>query len=289
MCPPVLADLRDDREVFVVVSAKASDRATEGPFEGLFVSGSEGLPKDGGTWGHVPSEADSDKFHVAPFSPGILTCFQEVAEDFGTELGVLNLGMELEAKDGPFLVAHRLDRAVRRACETDEPGRKDGDLIVVGLPNLEASWEAVKQDVGLVDLDDRLPKLRYLRGFRGSAEVLRHELMARADSQDGPLENVEIIAVAPHFFRIDADPRRAAREDETIQPDEVPYWCIVRYDFRLDAKVFQDPPFPVGPLASVVDDEDSHAICKCRPGKKISPHPEVYSHSIVAGGLFETS
>src|SRR5436309_8464593 len=48
---------------------------------------------------------------------------QEISEDVGPELGVLDLRMELKAKEGPVAVSHRLDVAVLGAREGHEVPR----------------------------------------------------------------------------------------------------------------------------------------------------------------------
>src|SRR5439155_25115543 len=45
---------------------------------------------------------------------------QEVSEDVGPELGVLDLRMELEAKQGPVAVPQRLEIAALRASQAHE-------------------------------------------------------------------------------------------------------------------------------------------------------------------------
>src|SRR3989454_2924420 len=67
---------------------------------------------------------------------------QEVPEDVGPELGVLDLRMELQAKEGTIAVSHRLDVAVLGAREGHEVPRELGDLVVVALPYLEPIRQA---------------------------------------------------------------------------------------------------------------------------------------------------
>src|SRR5207247_8629028 len=94
----------------------------------------------------------------------------------------------LEAKQGPIAVPHRLALAVLGAREAHEVTRELCHLVVVGLPHLEAIRESFEKDVGLVYVDDRLAELGHLGGCRVTAEVFRHELVSRADSEDGGLE-----------------------------------------------------------------------------------------------------
>src|SRR5213593_2934408 len=109
---------------------------------------------------------------------------QEVSEDVGPELGVLDLRMELQPEQRPVAVPHRLDVTVLRAREGHEIRRELRDFVVMGLPHLEAIRESFEQDVGLVDVHDRLAELRHLGRGRVAPEVLRHELVSRADSED---------------------------------------------------------------------------------------------------------
>src|SRR3989442_13232265 len=104
---------------------------------------------------------------------------QEVPEDVGPELGVLDLWMELQAKEGTVAVSHRLDVAVLGAREGHEVPRELGDLVVVGLPYLEPIRQAFEQDVGLADLDHRFAELRDLGRGRCAPQMLRHELVSR--------------------------------------------------------------------------------------------------------------
>src|SRR5436309_15939037 len=84
---------------------------------------------------------------------------QEVPEDVGPELGVLDLWMELQAKEGTVAVSHRLDVAVRGARKGHEVPRELGDLVVRGLPHLEPIRQSLEQEVALVEFHHRLPKL----------------------------------------------------------------------------------------------------------------------------------
>src|SRR6266705_5449248 len=233
--------------------------------------------------------ARGNKARTVPLSAGILTHLQEVPENLPAELRVLHFRVELEAENGLGPVPHRLNGAVGRARESDEPRWQHGHLVVVGLPHLEAVREALEEHVGLADVQEGLPELRHLGGSRFPAEVLRHELMSRADAEDRPAERIEILPVAPHLGRIDANARRASGKDEPVEILETSDGGDVRNNFRLDPEVLQDPPFAVGPLPSVVDDENTHGIPKGRSEKKVSIDRGAYSHSIVAGGLFEMS
>src|SRR5256885_9077300 len=58
---------------------------------------------------------------------------QEISEDVGPELGVLDLRMELKANDGPVAVSHRLDVAVLGDRDDAEAPQELGVLVVVGL------------------------------------------------------------------------------------------------------------------------------------------------------------
>src|SRR2546426_256272 len=179
---------------------------------------------------------------------------QEVPEDVGPELGVLNLRMELQSEQRPVAVPHRLDVAVLRARESHEVLGELRDFVVVGLPDLESIREPFEQDVGLVDLHDRLAELRHLGRGRVAPEILRHELVPRADPEDGSVERVEVLAVPPHLPGVHADAGRATRQHEPVEAIELRDSRVVRNDLRLDTEVLQDPPFAVGPLPPVVDD-----------------------------------
>src|SRR5205809_3414797 len=131
---------------------------------------------------------------------------QKFTEDVGPELRVLDLRMELEAKQGPIAVPHRLDIAVLGARKAHEVTRELCHLVVVGLPHLEAIRESFEKDVGLVDVDDRLAELGHLGGCRVTAEVFRHELVSRADSEDGGLERIQVLPVPAHLSGVHPDP-----------------------------------------------------------------------------------
>src|SRR2546426_407685 len=183
---------------------------------------------------------------------------QEVSEDVGPELGVLNLRMELQSEQRPVAVPHRLDVAVLRARESHEVLGELRDFVVVGLPDLESIREPFEQDVGLVDLHDRLAELRHLGRGGVAPEILRHELVPRADPEDGSVERVEVLAVPPHLPGVHADAGRATRQHEPVEAIELRDSRVVRNDLRLDTEVLQDPPFAVGPLPPVVDDVHAH-------------------------------
>src|SRR2546427_12202813 len=87
-----------------------ADRATESLLERFLVAGPERFFQD--------FRAGTLARHGASLrSLGVL---QEVSEDVGPELGVLDLRMELKAKEGPVAVSHRLDVGVLGARESDE-------------------------------------------------------------------------------------------------------------------------------------------------------------------------
>src|SRR2546427_4376455 len=188
----------------------------------------------------------------------ILAAPQEVSEDVGRELGVLDLRMELQSEQGPVAVPHRLNVAVLRAREGHEVFGELRDFVVVGLPDLEPIREPFEQDVGLVDIHDRLAELRDLGRGCVASEMLRHELVARADSEDRRVERVQVLPVPAHLSRIHPDPRGAAGQHEPVQAVQVRNLRVVRDDLRLGAEVLQDPPLAVSPLAPVVDDVDTH-------------------------------
>src|SRR3989442_6288411 len=110
--------------------------------------------------------------------------------------------------------------------------------------------------------------------------MLRHELVARANSKNRRVERVEVLAIPPHLLRIDSDPRRPSGKDESVQSIQLRDRRVVRHNLRLDAEVLQDPPLAVGPLPSVVDYGDSHIIPKWRPWKKISPRSEEHTSEL---------
>src|SRR2546422_825041 len=173
-----------------------ADRATQGLLERLVMAGAERFFQDFG--------AGTLARHGA--SLRTLAELQEVSEDVGPELSVLDLWMELKAKEGPVAVSHRLDVAVLGACEGYEVPRELGDLVIMGLPHLEPIRETFEEDVGLVDLHDGLAELRNLGRGCVAPEVLRHELVSRADSQDGGVERVQVLPVPAHLSRIHPDP-----------------------------------------------------------------------------------
>src|SRR3989442_13162432 len=104
--------------------------------------------------------------------------------------------MELQSEQRPVAVPHRLDVAVLRARESHEVLGELRDFVVVGLPDLESIREPFEQDVGLVDLHDRLAELRHL-GRGGPAPAnLRHELVPRADPDDMTAERAEELSAS---------------------------------------------------------------------------------------------
>src|SRR2546422_1863077 len=137
-------------------------------------------------------------------SARVLADPKEISENLRPELGVLHLGVELKAEQRSVSMPHRLDAAVRRTGEGRETRGEDRHLVVVGLPHLELVRQSLEQDVRFVDLHDGLPELRHLCGSRRTAKMGRHELMTRADPEDGPREGVDVIPVLAHLLRVDA-------------------------------------------------------------------------------------
>ena len=166
--------------------------------------------------------------------------------------------MELKAKEGPVAVSHRLDVAVLGAREGHEVPRELGDLVVVGLPHLEPVRETFEEDVGLVDLHDGLAELWNLGRSCVASEMLCHELVPRADSEDRRVERVQVLPVPAHLSRIHPDPGSAAGQHEPVQAVQLRNLRVVRDDLRVGAEVLQDPPLAMSPLAPVVDDVDTH-------------------------------
>src|SRR3990172_9562620 len=80
-------------------------------------------------------------------SPPILAHLQEVLENLGPVLGVLDLWVELQAEEGTVVRPHRLARAVLAVRKVREPWGDDGDLVVVALPNLERLRQALEEDI----------------------------------------------------------------------------------------------------------------------------------------------
>src|SRR5881628_3555064 len=196
---------------------------------------------------------------------------QEISEDVGPELCVLDLRMELQAEQRPVPVPHRLDVAVLGAREGHEVPRELCHFVVVGLPHFEAIRESFEQDVGLVDIHDRLAELWHLGRGRVAPKVLRHELVSRADSEDGGAERVQVLAVPAHLPGVHADPRGSTGQHEPVQAVQFRDPGVVRNDFRLGAEVLQDPPLAVGPLAPVVDDVDAHGTPVATQSEKDFP------------------
>src|SRR2546425_9663581 len=138
-------------------------------------------------------------------SPPILADLEEILEDLGPVLRVLDLRVELDAEQRPVLRAHRLARAVLARRQVHEVWRERRDLVVVALPHLERLREALEQRVLLLHDDLRLPELRELRRFRVAAKVEGHELVARADPEDGRTDLVQVLAVPAHLIHVEAD------------------------------------------------------------------------------------
>src|SRR6267143_3470666 len=188
----------------------------------------------------------------------VLADLEEISENVRAELRVFDLWVELKAEQRSVSMPHRLDAAVRGAGQSGKVGREHRHLVVVGFPDLELIRESFEQDVRLVDLHGGPAKLRDFRRSRSASEMRGHELMARADPEDGSRNRVDVVPVLAHLLRIDADAGGASREDEAVDFLEVRNGRIVRDDFRVDAEVLQHPPFSVRPLTSVVDDVDAH-------------------------------
>src|SRR5437667_10105607 len=92
-----------------------------------------------GNDGHPGTE---NKNCTASFSLRILAQLQEGPGDICPELRVLDIGMELEAEQGPVAMTHRLDVAVLGAREGHEIPRHDSDVSVVRLPVLKPTSDA---------------------------------------------------------------------------------------------------------------------------------------------------
>src|SRR5581483_3977494 len=133
------------------------------------------------------------------------------------------------------------------------------DLVVVRLPD-DAALGEPREDAaagGVVQNHLHLAELGDLARRAAAAVVRGHELLARADAQDGVGRAVEERrAVAQRVLKADA--RRAAREHQAVEVLELLPGGVVGDDLRLHVEVLQDAPLAVGPLAAVVHDVDAN-------------------------------
>src|SRR5207247_10406145 len=81
---------------------------------------------NGSSWWARSASFRTSERELGPVTRSLRTLAQpqEVSEDVGPELGVLDLRMELEAKQGPIAVPHRLAVAVLGARGAQEVRRE---------------------------------------------------------------------------------------------------------------------------------------------------------------------
>lgn len=98
-------------------------------------------------------------------------------------------------------------------------------------------------------------------GGRGalSPKIGGHELMTRADSQDGDGGILQITGAVAQMVVV-ADPWRPAGENQGGSIPELVWGGGIGGDFGGDPEIPECSPFPMGPLTAIIDNINFHSF-----------------------------
>ena len=181
--------------------------------------------------------------------------FNKIFKHLFAELGIVDFGMKLEAEAVSGGVFHSLNLAGRAAGGDGKPFRDDMHLVVVRFPNRLRLVRSCKNRSSPVhEFDLHRTEFRLGR-FSGIASIMtRHELVTSTDAQDWDGE-FKVGGAVPEFTR-EANTRRATGKDQSVEFPKFIHRRGVVNDLRVHAEVAEHSPFPVCPLASVIDHID---------------------------------
>ena len=184
---------------------------------------------------------------------------QEVTQHGLTVLGVVDLGVELHAVEAARLIADADRRAGIRMRHEPERLRHLGHVVPVTHPRNALLRQAAEQTAIGVKPCLRLAVLTrgvFAGGGHFPAEILRHELAAVANTEDGDAE--------PEDLRIDlrrtlgVNALRAAGEDDAdgVKGADLIHGHGVRLDFAIDIALAHAARNELVILSSEIEDDD---------------------------------
>ena len=185
---------------------------------------------------------------------------QEVLEQAPAELGVHDLGVELDAVQLARAVRHRRERAARRGREHVEARRELRDQVAVAHPDRARAGHAVEQRIrGVRAHELRAPvlaaRLVSRRGLDATAERLHQELQPVADPEHGHALReqlrVELRRVLGEHARGSAGQHDGAGRELAHALDLDPR----RDDLAVDVQLADPPRDELCELRAVVDDD----------------------------------
>ena len=184
---------------------------------------------------------------------------QEVAQHGLTILGVVDLGVELHAVEAARLVADADRWAGIRMRHEPERLRHLGHVVPVAHPRNALLRQAAEQTAIGVN-----PSLRLAVRTRGiltggghfPAEILRHELAAVANTEDGDAEPEDLRIDLRRAFCVYA--LRAAGEDDAdgVKGTDLIHGHGVRLDFAIDIALAHAARNELVILSSEIEDDD---------------------------------
>ncbi len=184
--------------------------------------------------------------------------FNEILEELRPELAVFHFRVILYSEEGAGETGYGLDLTGRRGCGEFESFRNGFDLVVVRSPNGEIVRHS-REEIGMIfDVELHFSELGHVCRAQFRSEVLAHELMAGADTEDGVLRTVKIFAVVAHTVSFTRDARCATGKDETVEIRDLFKRCGVGNNLGFDFQVFQHTPLAMRPLTTVIDNVDFH-------------------------------
>ena len=184
---------------------------------------------------------------------------QEVAQHGLTILGVVDLRVELHAVEAARLVADTDRRAGIRMRHEPERLRHLGHIVAVAHPRDALLRQAAEQTALGVKPCLRLAVLTrgvFAGGGYFPAEILRHELAAIANAEDGDAEPKDLRIDLRRAFGVYA--LRAAGEDDAdgVKGADLIHGHGVRLDFAIDIALAHAARNKLVILSSKIEDDD---------------------------------
>ena len=166
--------------------------------------------------------------------------------------------MILYSEEGAGEAGYSLYFAGRRGRGEFESFRDGFDLIVMRSPNSEIVRHSCEKIGMVLDVEFHFSELGHICRTEFRSEVLAHELVAGADTENGVLCTVEIFAVVAHTVSFTRDARCTSGKDEAVEILDLFKRRGVGNNLGLDFEVFQHTPLAMRPLTTVIDNVDFH-------------------------------
>ena len=181
---------------------------------------------------------------------------EEVLEHLLAPGGMGHLGVELDAVDPPVGVLQGRHRDHVGAGGHPEPGRRLHDRVAVAHPHVLGDGQVGEQGGAGDDLEARPAVLGHIGAGDQAPELLRHQLGAVADAQDGDSGVVDRGIEGRRS--VDVDRRRPPAEDDPgrLSSEELVEWDVAGDDLAVDVGFADAPGDELGVLRPEIDDQN---------------------------------